>query len=308
MDSSRLTRRAAILTGTVAGALAAQASPGQSRAQLLRRPYQPSEGGPEREYFVYLPAGFHTEPGRLWPVMLFLHGSGERGDGRDDLEYTMIHGPLMEAWVQGRDLPFVIIQPQLDAGDGNGRERNTQPPRRGADGSIPDRNRGKRADFAMRREEPGEEPRWGKGAGPRGWEPMEADLLAMVDATLEDFRGDPQRIHLTGLSLGGFGSFFLASNHPQRWASVAPVCGAGGSAPVAEIAKAELPLWILTGGRDSTVKPEWVIQTAREIEGAGHPEVRMTVHEDLGHNVWTRVYEGWDLYHWMLAQRRNAKM
>ena len=159
----------------------------------------------------------------------------------------------------------------------------------------------------MKREEPGKEPRWGRGSGPRGWELIEEDLLGMVDSTLREFRGDAARVHLTGLSMGGAGSFVLASKHPERWASVSPISGAGGSAPVANIAKAKLPLWILTGGRDPTVKPEWVIQTAREIEEAGHPEVRMTVHEDLGHNVWTRVYEGWDLYHWMLVRRRNAK-
>lgn len=308
MSASRPTRRAALLSGAAltASTLSGQSSPGRSRPQLLRRPYHPAGGGEEREYFVYVPAGFHSEPGRKWPVMLFLHGSGERGDGRGDLEYTMIHGPVMEAWVQGRDLPFLIIQPQLDAGDGNGRERDTQPPRRALDGAIPDRNRGKRADFPMKREEPGEQPRWGADRGPRGWALMEADLLAMVDATVEDFRGDPDRVHVTGLSLGGFGSFHLASEHAERWASVAPVCGTGGAAPVANIAKAELPLWILTGGRDTVVKPEWVLQTARAIEDAGHPEVRMTVHEDLGHNVWTRVYEGWDLYQWMLAQRRRS--
>lgn len=306
MNDTRLTRRAALLAGVAVSAAPAQAGPGRSRPQLLRRPYQPAAGGEERGYYLYVPSGYHSEPGRKWPVMLFLHGSGERGDGRDDLEYTMIHGPVMEAWVQGRDLPFLIIQPQLDGGELNGRERSTAPPRRGADGSIPERLRGKRPDFPMKREEPGDQPRWGADSGPRGWELIEDDLLAMVDNTLHDFRCDPDRVCLTGLSMGGYGSFALASNHPERWAAVAPICGAGGSAPVAKIAKATLPIWILTGGRDATVKAEWIIQTARAIEDAGHPEVRLTVHEDLGHNVWTRIYEGWDLYQWMLAQRRKS--
>lgn len=306
MNDTRLTRRAALLAGAAASALPAQSDPGRSRPQLLRRSYEPSAGGEQRGYYVYVPAGYHSEPGRKWPLMLFLHGSGERGDGRDDLEYTMIHGPVMEAWVQGRDLPFVIIQPQLDGGERNGSKRDTVPPRRGADGSIPQRLRGRRPDFPMKREEPGDEPRWGSNSGPRGWEVIEDDLLAMVDSVLHDFRCDADRVYLTGLSLGGYGSFALASNHPDRWAAVAPICGAGGSAKVANIARAGLPIWILTGGRDTTVKAEWIIQTARAIEDAGHPEVRMTVHEDLGHNVWTRVYEGWDLYQWMLAQRRSS--
>ena len=54
------------------------------------------------------------------------------------------------------------------------------------------------------------------------------------------------------------------------------------------------------------LKAEWVIESARTLEGAGHPEVRLTVHEDLGHDVWTRVYEGWDLYQWLLSKRHKA--
>ena len=52
--------------------------------------------------------------GEAWPVMLFLHGDGERGDARGELDYVLTHGPLFEAWCQRRDLPFVIISPQLD--------------------------------------------------------------------------------------------------------------------------------------------------------------------------------------------------
>lgn len=288
-----------------AAALPSAAAPGASRPQLLRRPYKPADGGQEREYMLYVPQGFHSEPGRKWPVMLFLHGSGESGNGREDLEYTMMHGPVMEAWVQGRDLPFVIIQPQLDWGDRTPQPHNNEPPRRGADGSIPERNYGKRPDFPMKREEPGEQPRR-RGDGPRGWAVVEADLLAMVDRTIDDFRGDPDRVYLTGLSMGGYGTFALASSHPEKWAAAAPICGTGEGVHVENIAEAKLPIWILTGGRDTGVKPEFVIQSARALEAAGHPEVRLTVHEDLPHNVWTRVYEGWDLYQWMLAQRRSS--
>ena len=151
MHASRLTRRAALLAGAAGAAVLparpAASEPAPSRPQLLRRPYKPADGGPEREHMLYLPQGFHSEPGRKWPVMLFLHGAGERGNGREDLEHTMVHGPIMEAWVQGRDLPFVIIQPQLDWGDAEPQQRNSPPPRRGADGSNPDRNHGRRPNF-----------------------------------------------------------------------------------------------------------------------------------------------------------------
>ena len=97
----------------------------------------------------------------------------------------------------------------------------------------------------------------------------------------------------------------LAAAYPYRWAAVAPICGAGDVKTVHRIAEAKLPIWIFSGGKDRTVLTEWVLASARALVAAGHPDVRFTVHEDLAHNVWTRVYAGWDLYNWFLAHRRR---
>ena len=83
-----------------------------------------------------------------------------------------------------------------------------------------------------------------------------------------------------------------------------PVCGAGNPQRMQPIVDAKLPVWIHQGGRDPVVPVEHVVASARALEASGHPEVRMTVHEDLNHDVWTRVYEGADLYNWFLRQRR----
>ncbi len=297
-----MNRRQALQAAAAAatGALPLRAE-GASRPQLLRRPYQPSDGGEEREYFLYVPSGFHSEPGRRWPVILFLHGNGERGDGRDDLNLTMAHGPVMEAWVQARDLPFLIIQPQLPL---YGRELSRREvPMRGPDGSVPQRGYGSRSEEPMRRADSDAAPRF---TLPEGWDSIQDDLLAMVDSTIEDFRGDAERVYLTGLSYGGYGSWHMAIEHTDRWAAVAPICGAAEPGKVQAIADAKLPTWVFQGGRDTVIRPEWVLATAKALEAAGHPEVRMTVHEDLSHNVWTRVYEGWDLYGWFLRQRRDS--
>lgn len=48
-----------------------------------------------------------------WPILMFLHGNGERGNGKDELDYVLMHGPLYEAWIQKKDLPFIIVSPQL---------------------------------------------------------------------------------------------------------------------------------------------------------------------------------------------------
>ncbi|MEM8931730.1 MAG: hypothetical protein AAGE94_11190, partial [Acidobacteriota bacterium] len=61
--------------------------------RLLRQPY-PASDGSSRDAFVYVPRGYATEPDRRWPVLLFLHGNGERGDGRDDLDWLLAEGPL----------------------------------------------------------------------------------------------------------------------------------------------------------------------------------------------------------------------
>ena len=83
------------------------------RDQLLRLAYDSAVTGAKRKYFVYLPVAYEDNKERSWPVILFLHGNGERGNGLDDLDYVLTHGPLREAWIQRRELPFILISPQL---------------------------------------------------------------------------------------------------------------------------------------------------------------------------------------------------
>jgi len=309
MATQEISRRIAIGASLAAASLGGAPGDGRSQPQLLRRRYKTVANGQEREYYVYLPSGFYGEQGKKWPVLMFLHGGGERGDGLDELKYTLAHGPITEAWIQGRDLPFVIIQPQLQPLDPPRRpqRQRSDPPTRNLEGPPPARSRARRSSTPMVRDEPGEGPSWDDPASgpPQGWWTIEKDLLGMVDATLEEFRGDPDRVYLTGLSYGGYGTWHMGSTYPERWAAIAPICGAGDVSKVGAIAERKLPTWVFQGGRDTVVKPEWVMQTVRALEEAGHPEVRITVHEDLSHNVWTRVYEGWDLYAWFLQHRRD---
>jgi hypothetical protein len=72
-----------------------------------------------------------------------------------------------------------------------------------------------------------------------------------------------------------------------------------------KMAAQQLPVWIFQGGRDLRVKPQWVYDVANALEAAGHPSVRFTVHEDLPHDCWTRVYAGEDLYAWFLEHTRK---
>lgn len=290
----------------VAASSGAQAA-SLSEPELRRITYASKRTRKERDYFVYLPRGFQQK--KSWPVILFLHGNGERGDGKDELDYVLAHGPVYETWIQKRDLPFVIVSPQLPMfGQGEvpyikNRTRAQIPVRQA---SVPDRpdERAVRLPEPMSGKARKDQFRDGPEGPADGWNLIEDELLAMVDATVRDFRGDPRRVHLTGLSMGGFGAWYLAYRHPGKFASVSPVVGYGHPAHAEPIAAAKLPVWCFVGGRDGVVPAPFFYAVFDGLEARGHTSARLTNHEDLGHFAWVRVYGGQDLYDWMLHQAR----
>jgi len=98
----------------------------------------------------------------------------------------------------------------------------------------------------------------------------------------------------------------MAGKHPDRFAAVAPVAAFCHPDLAKPIADAKLPLWVFTGGRDPYFKLQYFYPTLNTLEALGHPEVRFTIEEDMGHNSWNRVYAGQDLYDWFLVHRRTA--
>ncbi len=282
---------------------AAESSP----AQLVRESFVSTEDG-DRDVYVYVPAGYETDTDRRWPVLLFLHGNGERGDGKADLDWVTVHGPLYEAWVRKRDLPFLIVVPQLPL---FGLEekidyiRDRDPasiPRRLKDG-VPPRPEELETPKAMTGATSTAELPYGAEGLPLGWPLREDDLLKILDQTLKKYRADPRRVYLTGLSYGGFGTWHLASRHPERFAAIAPVVGWGHPELMAPLAKRRTPIWAFAGGRDDAVPVKYFFAGLNELERLGHEEVRFTIHEDMGHDTWRRVYGGRDLYEWFLSHR-----
>ncbi len=273
--------------------------------QLLRVAYQSPTLKAERDYFVYLPPDFEKHD--RWPVILFLHGNGERGDGKGELDYVLKHGPLFEAWCQKRDLPFVIISPQMpmqDQGEVDyikNRKRAEIPSRR-ADGVDP-------RPFFPRSKQPldgqlSAAPVWDVENSPRGWNTMAADVMANLDEVLAKFKGDPKRVYLTGISLGGFGTWYLASQHPGRFAAIAPVVGYGVPSMAPALTTPPMPMWVIAGGRDNAVKARYFYPLLNELEKLGHPEVRFTIEADMDHDAWIRTYMGKDLYDWLLTHAK----
>ncbi|MBZ0286026.1 MAG: prolyl oligopeptidase family serine peptidase [Anaerolineae bacterium] len=194
-------------------------------------------------YLLYLPQNYESQA--AWPLILFLHGRGERGS---DLDPLKLHG-LPRLIHEGQHFPFIIVSPQCPL-----------------------------------------ESYW--------TEQVEA-LNALLDAVIATERVDTRRVYLTGLSMGGHGTWLLAGRYPQRFAAIAPICGSG-QKWLAEERLTQTPVWAFHGDADPVVP----IERSREMvdalrAGGGH--VRFTVYPGVDHNSWDATYSNPELYIWFLS-------
>jgi predicted peptidase len=224
----------------------AQPQPGEVGRQVPRTVAVRVEREFAGEYLIYLPANY--DESQAWPLLLFLHGAGERGD---DVSRVAFHGPPKLIREATLDLPFIIVSPQ-----------------------VPE---------------------------DRIWS------VRFLDALLEEiertYRVDEDRIYVTGLSMGGYGTWELAMEFPHRFAAIAPISG-GGTTPGACTLR-HLPIWAFHGALDQVVPPyntEDFVTRLRACDG----HIRYTRYEDAGHDAWTRTYADPQLYEWLLSHRRGA--
>ena len=280
----------------------------QTNASLKRIPYKSEVDKSDREYLLYLPKGYGDEPNKKWPVMMFLHGNGERGDGTSELDFVLVHGPLYEAWIQKRDLPFIIIGPQLHM---FGMEKYAnyladrtldQLPKRLENGTPPREAKWK-VDTLMQGSPSVSVYPYQNYGPPMGWEQVEQDLLNMLDHVSSNYQTDQSRVFLTGLSYGGFGTWYMGSKHPELFAAISPVVGWGHKDLMKPLADNKIPIWCFAGGRDLVIQEQYFYPGLNELEKLGH-EVRFTIESDMGHDTWKRVYGGEDLYTWFLSQQK----
>ncbi|MCO6458278.1 MAG: prolyl oligopeptidase family serine peptidase [Pirellulaceae bacterium] len=129
-------------------------------------------------------------------------------------------------------------------------------------------------------------------------------LVALLDDIAKRYQVDPDRVYLTGLSMGGYGSWTLAAAHPDRFAAVAPICG-GGNAEDASRLK-DLPIWVFHGDQDRAVPIERSQAMVEAIKQAGGERIRFTTLEHVGHNSWSAAYATPELYEWFLGHQRAA--
>jgi len=136
----------------------------------------------------------------------------------------------------------------------------------------------------------------------RGWNVD--TLTALLDDLAANYRVDKDRVYLTGLSMGGYGTWSLAAAHPQRFAAIVPICGGGNPADAARLKN--LPIWVFHGAKDATVPPERSESMVKALKAAGG-NVKFTVYPDAGHDCWTAAYNDPELYRWLFAQKRNPQ-
>jgi predicted peptidase len=208
----------------------------------------------EMRYLVYLPNGYDPKSARRWPLMLFLHGAGERGT---NLQNVAIHGPL-KLVRKGKDFPFIIVAPQCPEA--------------------------------------------------QLWE--NEPLLKLLDHVTRQFAVDTNRVYLTGLSMGGYGTWNLGIAHPELFAAMVPVCGGGETIDVllaaGQPARAlkKLPVWAFHGGKDAVVPPEESRRMVRALKKVGCREVRLTIYPEANHDSWTETYNNPEVYDWLLKHSR----
>jgi predicted peptidase len=197
------------------------------------------------QYLLYLPAGY-GEKQQHWPMILFLHGAGERGS---DLKKVKKHSPPKIVEKQ-KDFPFIVVSPQCP-----------------------------------------EEQFWSNEV-----------LINLVDDIVRRYDVDTERVYLTGLSMGGFGTWILASEYPERFAAIAPICG-GGEPLSAERLK-EMPVWAFHGAKDELVPLKRSEEMVDAVKACGG-NAKLTIYPDAGHDSWTATYDNQDLYDWFLKHRKK---
>ena len=128
-------------------------------------------------------------------------------------------------------------------------------------------------------------------------------LSKLLDHVLATTKADPERVYLTGLSLGGYGTWGWAAQEPKRFAAAIPICGGGNPSAAEKLVK--LPIWAFHGGKDSVVPLSRSEAMVEAIKKAGGTKVKLTIYPEAGHDSWTKTYNNPEIYKWLLTHKRD---
>jgi predicted peptidase len=205
------------------------------------------KGKTSLNYLLYLPQNYSTETAEAFPLILFLHGSGERGDS---INKVKAWGPPKIAEEKG--LPFIVVSPQCPLNE--------------------------------------------------TWVSMLFPLRQLLDEIIANYNVDTSRVYLTGLSMGGFGTFAMAQAYPEYFAATAPVCG-GGTPGLVKYSK-NIPTWIFHGDADDVVLPENSVAMYNALKENG-ADAKLTLFPGVNHGSWIPAYNESGLFEWFLTHKKQ---
>ncbi|MBF8982678.1 prolyl oligopeptidase family serine peptidase [Lutibacter sp. B2] len=205
------------------------------------------------KYLLYLPKNYHSNERKKWPLIVFLHGIGSRGE---DIEIVKKNG-IPKMIEENEELPFIVVAPQCPTN------------------SL--------------------------------W-PIELDALYfLINKIIKEQNVDASRVYLTGLSMGGIGTWHLAEAYPNLFAAIIPICG--GAVPFMGFPERirvlkDIPVWAFHGDADDVVPLKMSEELVDELKN--HNEnVQLTVYPNVGHDSWTQTYNNPQIYEWLLQQRKS---
>ena len=232
----------------------------------------------EKEIFVYeddtlnyrILKPLNYNPNKQYPVHLFLHGSGERGN---DNSSQLTHGGKLFLKKENREkYNSWVIFPQCS--------KNDRWPSLSSD-------------------------QWDKSFNNNNSKPNKSLglVIGLMDKFIEKKQVDKQRIYLSGLSMGGMGTFEILFRRPNMFAAATPICG-NGIPQLAKLYADKVPLWIFHGSDDNVVSPKYSLAMAKAIiEAGGSP--KMTLYENTGHGSWNNAFEEKDFLKWIHSKSKT---
>jgi predicted peptidase len=220
-------------------------SPGTQSAQSFHAQVTLEVG---YSYLLALPEGYEADGNKKWPLVVFLHGSGERGS---NLEVLKKHGPP-QLIAAGQKIPAIVISPQCPLG------------------AI--------------------------------WSPH--GVHALTESVMKSHRVDPDRVYLTGLSMGGFGTWETAMEYPETYAALMPICGGAGVRFVMAEKIRHIPEWIFHGEKDPVVEPAFSKRMLDVLKKLG-ADVKLTLYPEAQHDSWTVTYDNPKVWAWLFQQKRQ---
>ena len=241
------------------------------------------------DYLLSLPDGYDPTSAQTWPVILFLHGSGEHGT---DPWKVAQHGP-----------PKLIRGPVPPPASAPGAKVAPVTPETPAARALREQSAASlKAHFIV------VSPQCPPGVW---WD--EDGVLGLLDAIMDQHKTDPSRIYLTGLSMGGYGTWSVGLKHPERFAAIVPICGGGQYRDILSATRTQkaallsLGIWVHHGAKDPTVPLSESETMVAALKKAGVTDLDFTIYPEAKHDSWTETYNNPELYTWLLQHQRTAK-